>query len=360
MPTNRREFLQHAAAAAAALSLDGLPDDAQQTPMPTQRARAFMQAFGLKFPICNAGMGGPAGPELASAVSKAGGLGAFGTGGSPAADIVRTRVAQVKAATDSPFVINYLLQWDPVTVPIALEAGAPIIQFAWGLPTKEIVAAIRTAGARFGVQVSTAAGARHALDLGADYLICQGTEAGGHVQATRGLYDVLPSVVEEANRVPVLAAGGIANGAHIRRALVAGASGVLIGTRFIATRESLSHDEYKAALTRANASDTVLTVCFQDGWVNAPHRVLRNRTLDAWEAAGCPPPGKRPGEGDVIATSSTGTQKRRYGLGSPRQGDQGSLMDLVLYAGEGVSAIRDVPTAGELVTRLWDECLRAR
>lgn len=122
------------------------------------------------------------------------------------------------------------------------------------------------------------------------------------VQATKPLYEVLGAVIEEAKTIPVIAAGGIANGAHIRRALQAGASGVLIGTRFVATKEAGVHDDYKVAITRAQADDTVLTVCFSgslsdphDGWPNAPHRVLRNRTFGMWEAAGCPPAGKRPG-----------------------------------------------------------------
>jgi nitronate monooxygenase len=156
----------------------------------------------------------------------------------------------------------------------------------------------------------------------------------------------------------VLAAGGIADGAHIRRALLAGASGALLGTRFVATRESIAHDEYKSALARADATDTVLTVCFQDGWANAPHRVLRNHTFKMWEAAGCPPPGKRPGEGDVLTTDAvTGAKKLRYGTGSPGRDDRGALSELVLYAGTGVGAIRDIPSAGELVERLWKECV---
>jgi nitronate monooxygenase len=211
-----------------------------------------------------------------------------------------------------------------------------------------------------GIQISSVAGARRALDVGADYLICQGTEAGGHVQATRTLYEVLPAVIDEAKTVPVLAGGGIANGAHIRRALLAGASGVLIGTRFVATKEAGAHEEYKSAIIQAKASDTVLTVCFHDGWENAPHRVLRNRTLELWEAAGCPPPGNRPGEGDIVATNTmTGTVKLRYSLLTPARDDRGALTELVMHAGQGVDAIRDIPSAGELVERLWRECLEA-
>jgi nitronate monooxygenase len=256
--------------------------------------------------------------------------------------------------------VKFLLAQDPSTLPVALDAGAPIIQFAWGIPTVQDVAAIRKAGAKMGIQVGSAAGAQRALDIGADYLICQGTEAGGHVQATSALYEVLHAVIDAAKSVPVLAGGGIANGAHIRRALLAGASGVLIGTRFVATKEAGAHEEYKAAINRAKASDTVLTVCFQDGWVNAPHRALRNRTFEMWEAAGCPPPGKRPGEGDILTTNIvTGAVRRRYSGGSPRSVERGAVTEMPLWAGQGVDAIRDIPSAGELVERLWRECLEA-
>ena len=357
MSSDRREFLT-TAAAVTGLGTLSLPLAAQGVVnMPTPRASALMALFGLKYPIFS--YGGNAIPELAIAVSNAGGLGAI-SGTLAAADVVRQRVLRVKSATNRPFAVNFLLAFDPVTLPIALDAGAPIVQFAWGIPTLENVTTIRNAGAKMGIQISSVAGARRALDVGADYLICQGTEAGGHVQATRTLYEVLPAVIDEAKTVPVLAGGGIANGAHIRRALLAGASGVLIGTRFVATKEAGAHEEYKTAIIRAKASDTVLTVCFHDPWENAPHRVLRNRTLEMWEAAGCPPAGKRPGEGDIVATNTmTGTVKRRYGLFTPAPEDRGAVTELVMYAGQGVDAIRDIPSAGELVERLWRECLEA-
>lgn len=362
MSSNRREFLRQAAAVATGLGAGGLPLPEQgAAPMPTARARALMNAFGLKYPISNAGMGGAAIPELAIAVSNAGGLASVGTGLLATAESVRASVSRTKAATTRPFAVNYLLCRAPVTLPVALEAGAPIIQFAWGIPTADMVAAIRHAGAKMAIQVGSAEGARRALDVGADYLICQGIEGGGHVQGTRALYEILPAVIEEAKTVHVLAGGGIANGAHIRRALLTGASGVLIGTRFVATREASAHEVHKRAIVRAKAADTALTVCFQDGWANAPHRVLRNRTLEMWEAAGCPPPGKRPGEGDVLTTNTvTGATKLRYSYRVPLPDDDGAPMELALYAGRGVDAIRDIPSAGELVARLWRECVEAK
>jgi nitronate monooxygenase len=363
MSSDRREFLQQSGVVAG-LGVSAFQLAAQQRVLttPTARASALMATFGLRYPIFCAGMGTVATPELAISVSNGGALGAIGTGsrGARAADLVRERVSRTRSGTSRPFAVNFLLAFDPATLPLALELGAPIIQFAWGIPTADNVAAIRKARAKMGIQISSVAGARRALDVGPDYLICQGTEAGGHVQATKALYEVLPAVIDEAKTVPVVAAGGIANGAHIRRALLAGASGVLIGTRFAATKEAGAHDDYKDAITRAKAADTVLTVCFQNEWANAPHRTLRNKTLEMWEAAGCPPPGKRPGEGDILATNAaTGATKLRYSVSTPETGDRGALTELVLYAGQGVDAIRDIPSAGELVARLWKECLDA-
>ena len=361
MKPDRRSFIKQAAAVAG-LGAAASPVAAQsgRAAVPTPRATAFMAAFGLKYPIVCAGMGGSASYELAIAVSNAGGFGAIGTGTSMAAEVVRDRVTRVRTGTKNVFAINYLLAFDPVTLPVALDAGVPVVQFAWGIPRAEAVSAVRGAKAKMGIQISNVDGARRALDLGSDYLICQGTEAGGHVQALSPLYDTLLAVLAEAKDVPVLAAGGIANGAHIRRALMAGASAAVLGTRFVATREALGHDEYKTALTRAKDTDTVLTICFQDGWSNAPHRVLRNKTIDMWEAAGCPPPGNRPGEGDVLTTNVvTGAPKRRYSIGGPVATDRGAIEELPHWAGMGVNAIRDIPSASDLVPRLWRECLDA-
>lgn len=361
MSSGRREFLERTAVIAAGLGITGLPLTAAQrsVAMPTPAARALMKTFGLKFPIFNSGMGLAATPELAIAVSNAGGLGALGTGGTPPPDVMKERVARTRAGTAGLFAVNYLLNWDPVSLPVVLEAGAPVIQFAWGQPSADAVAMIRRAGARMGIQISTAAGARQALNLGADYLICQGTEAGGHVQALSPLYHVLPAVLAEAKAVPVLVAGGVTTGAHIRRGLAAGAAGALMGTRFLATKECNAHDDYKNAVVRAKPEDTVMTICFQEGWPNAPHRVLRNKTLDMWEAAGCPPRGKRPGEGDVLTTSPITGTKRRYSSSMAKQDDQGLTAELPLYAGLGVDGVRDIPSAGDLVVRLWKECMEA-
>jgi nitronate monooxygenase len=207
-----------------------------------------------------------------------------------------------------------------------------------------------------GVQVTNAAGAQRAIDLGADFLICQGVEAGGHVQSTTPLSELLPRVVETAHGLPVIAAGGIGDGADIARALRAGAAAAMLGTRFVATQESRAHDAYKRRLLDATASDTALTVCFDGGWPYAAHRVLRNPTLERWEAAGSPPAPHRPGEGDLLGHTPTKEPIFRYEDTAPRQGFTGDVLEMCLYAGTSCAAIHDLPPAADLVARLWAEC----
>jgi nitronate monooxygenase len=171
-------------------------------------------------------------------------------------------------------------------------------------PRKE-VPRVRSFGASYGVQVTTIDSERRALDIGADFLICQGVEAGGHVQATRSLWEVLPRVVEIAQTVPVVAAGGIGNGKGIAHALSIGASGAMLGTRFVATRESLAHELYKRKLVEAKAQDAVLTVCFDLGWPYAAHGVLGNSTLAMWR----PQDVLRPADAPARETASRPIQR---------------------------------------------------
>jgi nitronate monooxygenase len=358
MARTRREFIKTTAAAGAMLSAVGASrSDALQSghsiPLPTPRAKALMEMFGMKYPIFEAPHGPQTSPELAIAVSNAGAMGALASLDSP--ELARESVSKVRLATKGYFVVNFILDFGPTALQTALDSGAPIVQFSWGIPTKLMISAVRAAKAKLGMQVTSAESARAALDLGADYLVCQGTEAGGHVQATRGLYEALPIVLEEAREKPVIAAGGIGNGQGIHKALAAGASAAALGTRFVATVESNAHPDYKRALLSAYAKDTALTICFQDGW-SATHRILRNRTFVMWDAAGCGSPGKRPGEGDAIATKADGTKILRYQAWSPVRGFGGAVTECPMWAGTSVEFVKDLPAAGELVDRLWREC----
>lgn len=363
MSHTRREFIKAATAASAmaesagALQANASPPE-HPIPLPPPHAKALMELFGLKYPIFEAQHGPQTCPELAIAVANAGAMGALASLDSP--EKAHSAVTQVRAGTKGSFFVNFILQFEPTALHASLDAGAPIVLFSWGIPTKEMISAVRSAHAKLGMPVTSAESTRAALDVGVDFLMCQGTEAGGHVQASRGLYETLPIVLEEARGTPVVAAGGIGNGHGIYKALAAGASAAALGTRFVATVESQAHPEYKRAILAAHAQDTALTVCFQggDGW-SATHRALRNRTFVMWETAGCLSPGKRPGEGDAIATRADGSKVLRYEDWSPLRGFTGAVTECPMWAGMGVDFIKDLPAAGDLVGRLWQECKSA-
>ena len=310
----------------------------------------------LRYPIWQAPIASLAGPELAAAVSSAGGMGSMALTWT-APNVAARQILQVRKATSRPFLVNYALSFPPTSLQAALESGAPIVTFSWGDPAPYLQE-VSAAGAAIGVQVARAAGARRAVDQGAHFLICQGIEAGGHVQSTTPLADLLPLVLEASGDLPVIAAGGMATGRDVARAIRLGAKGAVLGTRFVATRESRAHPEYKRQLVESRG-ETALTICFDGGWPYSPHRVLRNSTLEAWEASGCPTLGQRPGEGETVAHTSDGEPIFRYETAAPREGYTGDIEAMCLYAGAAVGSVADIPSAGDLVERLGRECMDA-
>lgn len=316
----------------------------------SEKSRSLLDQFDLKYPIFQAA---PGGEELAVAVANGGGMGAVAL----TWDSEKHAVAIVKRmseATNGNYYANYVLHFEPKSLDRVLEAGCRIVQFSWGIPGKNIVSRIRNAGAKLGIQVSSGLNAEKALERDPDFLICQGLEAGGHVQATSSLFSTLQNVIELAGDVPVLAAGGISTGHDIREVLNAGASGAILGTRMMATRESDAHDVYKKMLVDAGQDSTVFTVCFNRDW-KAVHRVLINSTFLDWEAEGCPSTGNKPREDDVVADHPLFGQTMRYESMSPTIGHEGALEEMALYAGEGVHNVNDLPAAKELLERLWAE-----
>jgi len=304
----------------------------------------------LDKPILQAPMGGVASPALAAVVSNAGGMGSLGlTWTEP--EFAVQQVRALKNATDNPFFINFVLSFPALALDAVLAEGVPAISFSWGQPGT-LVDKVKRSGAQVGVQVGTLEGAKEALDDGADFIVCQGFEAGGHVQSSMPLEDFLSAVVKLADGVPVVAAGGLANGADLARVKRLGASAAMYGTRFVATVESGAHAVYKQAIV--DASETAYTACFDGGWPYAAHRVLRNNTLRAWEAAGCPPSGERPGEHEVVAIGE-GFEVQRYDDTPPMARMSGDLLDCCLYAGTGCRNIHDIPTVNELMSRIMAE-----
>jgi NAD(P)H-dependent flavin oxidoreductase YrpB (nitropropane dioxygenase family) len=310
--------------------------------------------LGIDIPIIQAPTGSVAGPELAIAVSLAGGLGSLGLTWTDE-DHAVAAVHAIQTATSRPFMVNYALSFDPATLDAVLDAGAPVIGFSWGDPAS-LIHKVHSSRALVAVQVASVAGAVRAFESGADILICQGIEAGGHVQSTTPIGELLDDVRESAaGAIPVVAAGGIVDGMGIAKAIRSGADGAMLGTRFVATQESRAHEDYKRLLVEASGDATALTICFDGGWRHSAHRVLRNSTLNSWEAGGCPPPGKRPGEGDIVGTTAAGVEIVRYEDTAPRMGMAVDAEAMALYAGSGVNRITDVPAAADLLHSLWDD-----
>ena len=185
-----------------------------------------------------------------------------------------------------------------------------------------------------------------AAEAGVDVIVAQGVEAGGHVRGTTSTLALVPAVVDAVAPIPVVAAGGIADARGVVAALALGAQAAWIGTRFLLAAEANVHASYRSRLLAARASDAVHTEAFDGGWPRAPHRVLRNATLTAWEAAGRPAAPDRPGEGEIVATAPNGSALNRYHMAMPQSGTRGDIEAMALYAGQGVGLVRAcVPAA---------------
>ncbi len=314
----------------------------------------FTRLVGVKHPILLAPMGGAVSHDLAVAVAKAGAFAMFGASWHTQ-DRLRQQIADFRAASAAPFAINLCLEWDQSErLAIALDAGVPAISLFWGDPARYLPA-IRAAGAKAMVTVGSADEAKRAADLGADVIVAQGIESGGHVWSKVGTMVLVPAVVDAADGVPVIAAGGIADGRGIAAVFALGARGAWIGTRFLATAESDASDDYKQRLVSARETDTVYTELFDLDWPRAPHRVIRNSTYDRWVAAGSPVSGQRPGEGEPVVRQADGTVLKRYSDDTPKPGATGDLEAACHYAGQSTGLVRDILPAGDLVRRLVAE-----
>jgi NAD(P)H-dependent flavin oxidoreductase YrpB (nitropropane dioxygenase family) len=312
---------------------------------------ALTELLGIEAPIVLAPMGGAVTPELAAAVSNAGGLGTLALSWNTP-DEVRSHVAETAALTDRPFGVNLIREWDQrERLTVAVNAGAPVISLFWG-DAAGLVQEAHDEGAIVFVSVASADEAARAAAAGADVVVAQGWEAGGHVRGTVTTLALVPRVVDAVDPVPVVAAGGIADGRGFAAVLALGAAGAWVGTRFLAAQESSIHDEYRRRLLEAVETDTYYGTLFDGGWPDAPHRVLRNSTVEAWETAGRPAPGERPGEEEDIAARADGSPVKRYASSTPHSSMTGEIEALPNWAGQGVGLVTRVQPAAEIVQEL--------
>lgn len=308
------------------------------------------EVFALEYPIVSAPMGLVSGGRLAAAVSEAGGLGLVGGGyGDPA--WLREELSGVGSETRRPWGVG-LITWhatrEMVELALSYEPHAFLLSFGDPRP---YAPAIKAAGCGLICQVQDIEGALQARAAGADFIVAQGTEAGGHGADSTSVLPLVPAVVDAVSPTPVLAAGGIADGRGLAAALMLGAQGVMMGTRFYASVEASGHERAKERITASRGVETKRTRVFDvarglewpEGYTG---RALLNPFLARWDGR----------EEDLAAALDIEGPAFREAM---REGDTETAM---VWAGQGVDLIPDVPAAAELVQRIGAEaeaCLRS-
>ena len=308
----------------------------------------------IELPIIQAPIGSATNPELTAAISNSGGLGMLSMTWRTEAE-VRQLIRQTKALTDRPFGVNFVLEFEIENqLKICLAEGIKIISLFWGTP-EPYIDWIHQAGGIAIHSVGDTIEAIEAKRIGVDVVVAQGWESGGHVRGNVSTITLVPAVVDAVAPLPVVAAGGIADGRGILAALALGASGVWLETRFLSSYEAAIHQIYRQKLLEAKVEDTVYSTVFDLGWKNAPHRTLTNSTIQMWKAAGQPQSGDRPKEGEILGYTATGEPIIRYSDTIPRLNMQGNLEALALYAGQSVGLINDAKPSAEIMAKLVEE-----
>lgn len=304
--------------------------------------------LGIEHPIALGGMGSVYSPELVAAVSSAGGLGAMGCHYMNPEQI-RAGTAAIRERTNKGFGLNFLLfDLKEEGFAAGLDLRPAVMAFAWPRPEQTLepfVARAHDAGCKVTFMAGGVPEAVRAAEAGADVIIAQGTEGGGHVgwQASLAL---IPMVVDAVAPIPVLAAGGIADGRGLAAALALGADGVLLGTRFLASRESPLHPNFKQAIVDSDGHDTLLSEIpdLASGvvWPGAMSRSRRNRFIERWAGREW---ALRRGRAEALA----GVQAARK---------SGDAEEAVLSMGQDAGLIHDIPPAAEIVARIAGDAER--
>ncbi len=312
--------------------------------------------LGCDVPIVQAGMGGPARSELCAAVS---GAGAYGCRGMvrEAGELIRDEIAAVRERTDRPFGVNLIpFGTHPALLEEELaacfEARVHSMVFFWEI-RPDLVPRAHDAGCRVLYQVGRLADALLAEKAGADAIICQGVEAGGHVHGTTSSLVLLPQMTA-AVRVPVLGSGGFGSGRSLVAALALGAEGIHCGTVFLATNESYAHDFHKRRIVEATSEDTVHSDVFAINWPpRSPVRTLKNSVTELFadDLMGHDPD-EFPRE---AVAQEAGRPVYRFSTESPLRGMTGDLEALALYAGQACGAVDRIRPAAEVVREMVDE-----
>lgn len=326
-------------------------------------ATPLCAALDIEHPIVQAPIGSLTHPELAAAVSNAGGLGSLALTWHDL-DATRRAIERTRELTDAPFAVNLVLDEATTERPTdehlaaCLDAGVPIVSLSFGHPTP-YVGRCHEAGVPVLATVGSAAMAAEVEAAGVDAVVAQGAEAGGHLQSEVATMALVPRVADAVEDAPVMAAGGLADGRGVAAALALGADGAWLGTRFVASEEARAHETYKRAVAAATEADTIRSQLFDGGWPGRDHRVLANETVERWVSAGRPPPGDRPDEGRTVASFPDGPAFDRYDDVPPMAGMTGDPAALPQYAGQSAGLAGDVRPAADIVAALVEEAIAA-
>lgn len=312
--------------------------------------------LGIRFPILQAGMGGVARAELVSAVTRAGAYGFLGmVRESP--EFIRTQIGAVRTGCNRPFGVNLIpAATDPgllhEELSVCCDEAVHSICFFWDVD-QDAIARAKAHGLLVFYQVGSVEDAILAAEAGADVIIAQGVEAGGHVRGTTSSLVLLPEVVQSVS-CPVVASGGFASGGSLVAALALGAKGIHCGTAFLATQESYAHAFHKSKVVDAGLADTVHTDLFAINWpTGAPVRVIENsltRDIGNMQFGHDPNAGPR----EQIAIDVQGPIYR-FSTDSPLRSTVGVLEELALFAGQVAGGIKDIPTAALRIERIVSE-----
>jgi enoyl-[acyl-carrier protein] reductase II len=304
----------------------------------TKFENRITRLFGIKYPIVQGGMIWAAGWRLAAAVSNAGGLGIIGAG-SMYPDVLKEHIKKCKEATNKPFAVNLPLLYPSIEEHVAtiIAEKVPIVFTSAGNP-KTWTAHLKAHGIVVVHVVSSAKFALKSQDAGVDAVVAEGFEAGGHNGREETTTLCLIPAVRAAISIPLIAAGGIATGRGMMAAMVLGAEGVQMGSRFVCTPEASSHDSFKQAVVNAQEGDTMLSLKKL-----TPVRLIKNEFYNRVTAA----------ENECATTDELNTL---LGRGRAKLGMyEGNMTEGELEIGQVSSQINTILPAGEVVIQVWQE-----
>ncbi len=321
-------------------------------------AVSLSDILGIEKPILSAPMAGAAGADLVAAVCNAGGYGVIPLWHKPTPEVAQG-IDEVARLTDRNFAVNLNVSFPfEEQLEICIQKKVHAVSLFWGMEPAAIAMA-KAGGLKVLVSVGSAEEASIAEQAGADIVVAQGWEAGGHVWGRVSTLALIPAVVDAVN-VPVVAAGGIADGRGMAAALMLGASGVCVGTRFLASSEATIHQSYRQRILDATEAQTEWYSDLYDvSWPDAPHRALKNSTSEKWGRTNRPETGERPDEGEVIGHRPTGEPVVRYQSYTPMSGTTGNVEAMSLWSGQGVALVRKVMPAAEIVNEIFAEAQKS-